>query len=98
MRRAHDLGEAEIRQKRPIRLWQQDVAWLDVPVDDTLLMRVVKSGGHLLDDVRHVTEGHEATQTVGESPRLDVLHDDVRRPILLAILEDDQDVGMPETG
>ena len=79
---------------------QQDVFWLDVPVDHVVAMRVVERGRHLgrdSDGVRH-RELLLAGEPVAHCLALDVGHDIEQKAVGLATVEEWQDMRMLQVG
>ena len=55
-RSADHLGQAEIGEEGPFAMVEQDVAWLDVAVDDPSFVGVVQGRGHLGNDGRRLPQ------------------------------------------
>ena len=95
---AHDLGQAKVGQQRPVRFGQQDVAGLDVTVHHPLAMGIVQGGGHLCNDRGDLVGRHGRPKQFVEGAGVNVFHDQVGHAVLLAVVHDDQDVGVPQLG
>jgi hypothetical protein len=99
--RRREAGEAEVEHLHETALGQHDVAGLDVPVDDAVLVRVGEGLRHL---PRNGHQGRRlqapALEHLGERPAPHVLHRDVGdiRPVALPFphVVDDGHVGMVE--
>ncbi len=94
------LGEAEVEDLHPAVVGDEDVLGLQVPVDDSLLVR----GGEAVDDLERVVDRlalREAAAREGRAQRLafEELLDDVGRAVVLADVVDGGDVGVvPDPG
>ncbi len=95
---AHGSGDAEIRHERVTRI-EQDVGWLDVPVDHVAAVRVAQRIGHLACDPERVADRELAFpgEAVPQGLALDVGHDVVDQPIGLVRIVQRQDVRVVET-
>ena len=101
----HPLGDAEVGEVRMIGrcaaiAGQQDVAGLDVAMDQALGVRGVQRRGRLRDDrdrTRRIQPG-VGPQEALQVRSLDVPHRDVQHAVGLARVVDGDDVGMVETG
>src|SRR6266446_9052052 len=65
---------------------------------NALAVRVVERVGYRSQQAHAVVELDRSAESCGESAALDVLADDVRDPVLLAVVEDGKDVGMLQAG
>ncbi len=91
--------DTEVRDQR-VPFAEQDVAGLDVAMDDALTVGVVKSLGHLGGD-RHCLVDRELNLRFEPLPKglaLDVRHDVVEKAGRLAGVEQGQDVRMVQAG
>ena len=78
---------------------EQEVAGLHVPVDDAGGMRGVERAGGLVEPGDRRVVRHSAfTKTIRKGSAAQVFHDDERRPVGLADVEDRHNVGMGERG
>ena len=75
----------------------QDVARLQVAVDDLMLMQVMDGRDHLVHQLCLLSQ-RERTRRIGEERTLDVLHYEVRRLVGLPEIVDMYDVGVAEPG
>ena len=100
------LAQPEVGEVRvagvvsPARGIQQDVARLDVPVDQAVRMRRLQGRGDLGDDVTGPRRGHRPRR-LDEGLHVRPLHEahrDEQHPVGLAGLEDRDDVGMVDRG
>ena len=92
--------EAEVADLDAAVVGQQHVLGLQVAVDDAGLVRGDEPGQHRLEDV-HRLLGREApvlAEEVAQGDALQVLHDEVRRAEVLALVEDVDDVRVGEPG
>ncbi len=96
--RAHQLGEAEVGQHRSPVGVEQDVRGLDVAVQDAVRMRVAESARYPLQQRHHFLQVHRGAHPFGERAALDQLEHEEGNPVLVAEVEDLEDVGMLETG
>ena len=97
-RRAERLGHAEVRQHRGA-VREQDVAGLDVAVNDAALVRVREPARHVLEDADRLGNRERAlADPFAERRSLDEGHDEEREPLHLARGQDRHDVGMLEAG
>ena len=96
--RAGDAGDAEVGDLDPPRRRYEQVAGLDVAVDDTPLVRVAEG----VEQLRH--QGSDLVEAEGAAPHDVVverlprsqLHDDVRHVVRVAVVVDRDDAGMGE--
>ena len=101
--RSRALGQAEVGEIAvllPCRLRDEDVRGLDVAVYEPLLVRRVERFGDLGEDVDR-SPGLERARLgneLGEVTALDVAHGEEENPVVLAGLEDGDDVRMVEGG
>ncbi len=92
------MGHAEIQDFHQTVGADENVRRLDVPVDDSVLVGEMQTLARLDGDVQELSVGpalvglHHGLQ-VGP---VEQLHDNVRRLLLLAQLEDGDDVGVPQ--
>ena len=88
-------GDAEIGQQRPAVAVDQDVARLDVPVDEALPVGVGQRLGDLGDQADGFLRGRAALgDAVGQTAALDELGHDEARVAVPAHVEDRHDAGM----
>ena len=98
--RIDDLGDAEIQQFRLSGTVHQDVAGLDVPVDDPVLVREL----HRPADLHKQAQPFAGRQAVGiaiavDGLAIDVLHDEVGAAVFRrAAVEQARNIGMLEAG
>ncbi|MFN7915380.1 MAG: hypothetical protein U0Q55_08565 [Vicinamibacterales bacterium] len=89
-----DAGDPEVQDlHRTVRV-HHDVQRLDVAVDDPGLVRVGEAAADLFDDAQLPPDGERRVLLDGLGQRLarDVLHDDVRPVLVIADVEDRDDV------
>jgi hypothetical protein len=94
--RVQALDEAEVGQVRVVGAVEQDVGRLDVAVHEPARVRGVQRRGDLGDD-RGGALGRQPALGAHDRPQVgpvDVAHDDVEDPVLLAGREDRDDVRM----
>jgi hypothetical protein len=94
------LSDAEVEDFYLTAAQEEDVAGLDVPVDDPHLVRVVESVAHLDHDGERVLEGQRfpLSNEVLQVFAFEKLHDNEELPILIAHCIDGDDVGMTQPG
>ncbi len=96
---AGPLGQAEIADLRVSIPVQQDIAGLQVPVDDPLLVRVRHGDGHVQHQLgRPPARQRAVLDPAREAPPLDVAHREERLALVLPDLEDGHDSVMVELG
>ena len=81
------------------RLAEEEVAGLDVAVDEACGVRVLEAGADLHSEVDDASPGRAAprpVELVRERAAVHVLHDDVRVAVVLARVVDLDDVGVGE--
>ncbi len=92
------LGQAEVEQL-DARLRQHHVLWFQVAVDDSRAVGLVQGARDLDAVAEHLVDGKRALlQPLGERLAIDVFHDEVDDPVLLAHVVDRADVGMVQRG
>ena len=94
--RLEQLGDAEVQELRRAVRRDQDVARLEVPVDDEVLMGVLDGRAHLAEQHEPWLERERPRLAVGvEGNALDALHHDVGHAILGGpAVQQPRDVGM----
>jgi hypothetical protein len=97
--RVEQLGDAEVEQLRLSRLGDQDVARLDIAVDDKVLVRKMDGKANLLEDLYPLGDRQPVTVAI-EVDRFsfDVLHDEVRHPRRPARIEEPGDRRVVQAG
>ena len=91
-----DLGEAEIADRRLAGAVQQDVAGLEVAVDDPLVVDVLHGAGDFFDDGRHGTVvAAQPLAVLGEVAALHQGHREIRADRCFADVVDRHDVLVP---
>ena len=101
--RAHVLltqGQPEVRHERLVRFVEEDVARLDVPVNQPVLVGVVQRLGHRRHEFHGLVQRHTGLlEPPGEVGAVDELrHDEAREPLGAAHVEHGQDVRVVEAG
>ena len=94
------FGDSEVSQLDLALFGDEDIAGLDVHVDHALAMRSIECSCDVDGDASCLVGGYWpfASQDVGKGPSFDVLHDDERGPLMLALVEYPDDVLMVEAG
>jgi hypothetical protein len=91
------LGQAV--EQLDARFRQHHVLWLQVAVDDSRAAGLVQGARDLDAVAEHLVDGKRALlQPLGERLAIDVFHDEVDDPVLLAHVVDRADVGMVQRG
>src|SRR6266478_7971411 len=94
-----DLSQSEIENLRLTSIRDEDVRWLDVPMDDALRMCRVESVGNLNAQIEHRFDLQRlAIDPMPERLPLQQFHGDEGSPIGLVNLVDRADVGMVQRG
>jgi hypothetical protein len=95
-----DLGDAEIQELRDATLCDEDVARLEVPVDDEALMRELNRFADLAEETQTFFHPElSATAIEVDGGALDVLRNQVRQAVLgRAPVQDPSDVRMLQVG
>jgi len=89
------LRQAEVGQYQGLVLLEQHVGGLHIAVHDSLRVRVVEAGGDAAQESQcRAPRKKPVAQSAGEVSPWDVLNDHVRRPLVLAEIEDVEDVRM----
>ena len=96
----HGPGDAEVGHLHLAVVGDEDVARLDVPVDDPVLVCVPEGRGHMGTDVCGALRRERAGGLENRRQRaaVDELHHDEVGPGVLTPVEDGDDVGMREVG
>ena len=105
----HGPGDAEVHDFDDALLRDHDVAGLDVPVDDAHMVGVVQGTQHAQHDLLAVAlaQGAVLLEDGPQGLALDVLHDKVGHPLMVALVVgqyllarvvDGDDVGVVEQG
>lgn len=79
---------------------QQQILWLDVSVDDMLLVAVPEGGGHLEDELRRLTFGESTLvgQVLVELAVRRVLQDEINTLVVVEVAVHTQNVLVTEVG
>ena len=87
--------DAEVGDLDPVVVVEQEVARLDVAVDDPVRVRGVECGRGLAQPLERSADGlrSAALEPVGERAAGEVLHDDVGPPLVIADVEDGDRAG-----
>src|SRR2546425_3342121 len=94
-----DLRQSEIENLRLPSIRDEDVSWLDIPVDDSFRMCRVESVGDLDAQIEHRLDLHRlASDAVPECLPLQQFHGDEGSPIDLIYFVDGADVWMVQRG
>src|SRR2546426_11415956 len=82
-------GQPKVTEDQFLRRTQQHVFWLDVPVNDVLVMRILESGGDLLDVEGHCSrwEMRTARITVAYRSSWRIVHNKDRHALLNGVLK-----------
>ncbi len=94
------LDDAEVRDHRVAVLVEEDIARLQVAVDDALGVRGVEAARHLLDDAQDfaVLQRAVAAQSVGQRAAGHQPHHQVELAVILAVIVNRHDGGMLDHG
>ena len=93
-------GEAEVGDLHRAGARDQDVLWLDVPMDEAGGVRGAQCGEHRLDHVERINRRQRTAlaQQVANGLPVDVLHDEVDQLVVLALVVDPDDVRVAQPG
>ena len=94
------LGDAKVEDFHLTVAEKEDIAGLDVAVDDALLVRVVQTATDLSHDGDFVFQGQRLAlgDEAAELVTVEELHDDEEAAVVLAHVVDGDDVGVAEAG
>ena len=94
-RRLEHLGDAEVGQEAIALLINQDIAGLDVPMDDASRMRVVQGRRNLSQNAERARRGEWLpSHRIRQCAAPHVAHHQIGVAIVLAVVVDRQDVGV----
>ena len=92
------LRDAEVEQLRAIP-GQRDVGGFEVPVHDSVTMRLGQCARDLASVAQHVLDGERSVdQPLGQRCALEILHDEERQAVLVADVVQRADVRMIQAG
>jgi hypothetical protein len=96
-RALHHLRDAEVGEEGVAARVEEDVARLEIAVDDAARVRLVERLGHAADDAADLGEAERAARhAVEERAARHVAHHDERLFLVLAVVVDGDDVGVFE--
>ena len=94
-----ELGQSEVEDLDASVFRDPDVFRLEIAVDDSGIVSGGQSSGQLHAVVQHLAQPHRAfTKAIAQGLALQQLGDDVGRAVVLADVENRNDVGMVEGG
>src|SRR5205807_9761741 len=97
---SQDLSDAEIGENRAPRTIHQHVDWLNIPMNDTLVMGICQGVGKLSKDGDNFLYTHHTAfllvliKALLEGTGIDQLHHNVEVTILFISIVDGNDIGM----